>query len=137
MPALSHSQLYQSCGLNAFGRSLISTTVPFGAKRTWMRTFCGSIVFSFSNAGAEAQELDGDILGTQHFGLAGEPRLRTDADDGVQPLVFLAGALGDTLSSLLHVDMAGAAFGLAIALVEDAHFRTKQRGQQRRSLGDL
>jgi len=86
------------------------------------------------HARTEAQQLNGDILGTQHLGLAGEARLGTDADDGIEPLVFLAGNLGQALAAFLHVDVAGTAFGLPLAFVQDAHLRTQKRGQQGRPL---
>src|ERR1017187_7655472 len=122
MPAFSLRVLNHSCGVNAFGRSLISTVEPSGAKRTWIRTFCGSIVSSFkSDAGAEAHQFDSDILAARLLAGAGEPRLGADADDGIEPLVFLAGDLGQPLASFLHVDMAGSAFGLSLAFVKDAH----------------
>src|SRR5450756_1546846 len=100
-----------------------------------MMTFSMVLYPRLLDAGAEAQQFGGDVLGAEPLVLAGKARLGADADDCIEPLVFLARDLGQTLLSFLHVDMTGAAFGLALALVENSHLGTEQRGQKGCSFG--
>jgi hypothetical protein len=79
------------------------------------------------DARAEAQQFNRDILGAQHLCLAGKARLRANAWDGIEPFILLAGYFRQALAPFLHEDVAASAFGLPLALVENAYLRTQKR----------
>lgn len=67
-------------------------------------------------ASNKTQQFHRDIFGADHR-LTGQARIGTHADDAIKFFVFRALGSGQALATLFYVNMAGAAFGLALAFM--------------------